>query len=259
MNPKVNTSQTMPAPKQPKKNSALMVMSIAFNVICIALIAIFVLKLVVYQQVVVDGKSSFPNYDDDQMLLVNQVDKNFERGQVVAVYADKEVARNANYFTRFNAKFYLKRIIGLPGEEIEIIGGNVIIYNKENPNGAVLNESYVLGAAKTQQNYSKEIIPRKKIPFGEFFLMGDNRPCSADSRSFGNFSSFAIFGKENFRLTPVADFHVFALPEVSLTPQTAEQIEVLRKSIMNDTTESSEKTRSRGEYIAEYCTKKAKL
>lgn len=245
-------------PKQHKKNSALMLLSISFNVICIALIAIFVLKLVVYQQVVVDGKSSFPNYDDDQMLLVNQIDKQFDRGQVVAVYADKEVARTANYLTRFNAKFYLKRVIGLPGEEIEIIGGNVIIYNNENPTGAILNESYVLDSAKIQQDYSKEMIPRKKIPYGEFFLMGDNRPCSADSRSFGNFSSFAIFGKENFRLTPISEFHVFSIPEFSFSPQTKEQIETLRKSVLSNSTVGDEKTRTRGEYIAEYCTKKAK-
>jgi signal peptidase I len=248
-----------PVLKQPKKNSALMLLSISFNVICIALIAIFVLKLVVYQQVVVDGKSSFPNYDDDQMLLVNQIDKQFDRGQVVAVYADKEVARTANYFTRFNAKFYLKRVIGLPGEEIEIIGGNVIIYNKEYPTGAILNESYVLNSAKTQQDYSKELIPRKKIPYGEFFLMGDNRPCSADSRSFGTFSSFAIFGKENFRLTPVSEFHVFSIPEITFSPQTTEQIDTLRKSVLSDPTSGDEKTRTRGEYIAEYCTKKAKM
>jgi signal peptidase I len=247
-----------PMYKLPKKNSALMLLSISFNVVCIALIAIFVLKLVVYQQVVVDGKSSFPNYDDDQMLLVNQIDKQFDRGQVVAVYADKEIARTANYLTRFNAKFYLKRVIGLPGEEIEIIGGNVIIYNNENPAGAILNESYVLDAAKTQQDYSKEIIPRKKIPFGEFFLMGDNRPCSADSRSFGNFSSFAIFGKENFRLTPISDFHVFSIPDFSFSPQTKEQIETLRKSVLNDSIAGDEKTRTRGEYLAEYCTKKPK-
>jgi signal peptidase I len=244
--------------KQPKKNSALILLSISFNVICVALIAIFVLKLVVYQQVVVDGKSSFPNYDDDQMLLVNQIDKQFDRGQVVAVYADKEVARTANYLTRFNAKFYLKRVIGLPNEEIEIIGGNVIIYNKEYPTGAILNESYVLNSAKTQQDYSKELIPRKKIPFGEFFLMGDNRPCSADSRSFGTFSSFAIFGKENFRLTPISEFHVFELPETTFTAQTKEQIDALRKSVLSDPTSSDEKTRTRGEYLSEYCTKKSK-
>ncbi len=259
MNPVESINNSKSSVKLPKRNSVLMVLSISFNVICVALIAIFVLKLVVYQQVVVDGKSSYPNYDDDQMLLVNQVDKNFERGQVVAVYADKEVARNANYFTRFNAKFYLKRVVGLPGEEIEIIGGTVIIYNKENPNGAILNESYVLDSAKTQQDYSKEIIARKKIPFGEFFLMGDNRPCSADSRSFGTFSSFAIFGKENFRLAPISEFHVFALPTLSLTPQTTEQIDTLRKSIVGNVTDSGEKTRSRGEYIAEYCTKKARV
>jgi signal peptidase I len=253
-----SSSISNPTLKQPKKNSALMLLSISFNIICVALIAIFVLKLVVYQQVVVDGKSSFPNYDDDQMLLVNQIDKQFDRGQVVAVYADKEIARSANYFTRFNAKFYLKRVIGLPGEEIEIIGGNVVIYNKENPNGAILNESYVLDSAKKQQDYSKELIPRKKIPFGEFFLMGDNRPCSADSRSFGTFSSFAIFGKENFRLTPISDFHIFSLPETNLTPQTPQQIEILRKSIMSNLTSGDEKTRTRGEYIAEYCTKKPK-
>jgi signal peptidase I len=253
-----STSPAMKPTKQVKTILPLTILSMAFNILCIALIAIFVLKLVVYQQVVVDGKSSYPNYDDDQMLLINQIDKNFERGQVVAVYSDKEVAKNANYFTRFNAKFYLKRVVGLPEEEIEIIGGTVIIYNKDNPTGAVLNESYVLDSAKVQQNNAKEVVARRKIPFGEYFLMGDNRPCSADSRSFGTFSSFAIFGKENFRLTPVSDFHVFRLPQVSLIPKTAEEIEMIRKSVLSDNIGNDEKTRSRGEYLAEYCTKKAK-
>jgi signal peptidase I len=254
----MNSSPVMSSTKQVKTILPLTILSIAFNILCIALIAIFVLKLVVYQQVVVDGKSSYPNYDDDQMLLINQIDKNFERGQVVAVYADKEVAKNANYFTRFNAKFYLKRVIGLPGEEIEIVGGAVIIYNRDNPTGAVLNESYVLDSAKAQQNNAKEVITRRKILFGEYFLMGDNRPCSADSRSFGTFSSFAIFGKENFRLTPISEFHIFALPEVNLVPKTTEEIEAIRKSVLSDTVANDEKTRSRGEYLAEYCTKKAK-
>jgi signal peptidase I len=257
----MNSKSTSPAitpTKQVKTILPLTILSMAFNILCIALIAIFVLKLVVYQQVVVDGKSSYPNYDDDQMLLINQIDKNFERGQVVAVYSDKEVAKNANYFTRFNAKFYLKRVIGLPGEEIEIIGGTVIIYNRDNPTGAILNENYVLDSAKSQQNNAKEIMARRKIPFGEYFLMGDNRPCSADSRSFGTFSSFAIFGKENFRLTPISEFHVFALPASTFTPKTAEEIEAIRKSVLSDTVGNDEKTRTRGEYLAEYCTKKAK-
>ena len=120
---------------------------------------LLLLKFVIFQQVTVVGESMQPNYYTGEQLFVNQIDKNFRRGQVVAVYRDKDVAKGANYLTRFSAVFFLKRVVGLPGEEIEIIGDKTIIYNKENPNGAILVEDY-LGAdvvAKERENCKNKI------------------------------------------------------------------------------------------------------
>jgi len=119
-----------------EKSSGSQFWAVVWGVFILFLLTILLVKFFVFQQVTVVGSSMVPNYRDGQLLLVNQLDKTFNRGQVVAVFADKEVAKSAsesdivgNYMTRFSAKFFLKRIVGLPGEEIEIIDSKVIIYN----------------------------------------------------------------------------------------------------------------------------------
>ncbi len=207
------------------------------NLFWILILLIIILRVFVYQQVQVDGLSMFPNYTDKEYLLMNQLDKNFHRGQVVAVFAHRkfanEVAHKMNpiqgYLARFDcnnpqsrqeeechAKFYLKRIIGLPGEEIEIVGGNVVIYNKENPQGTVLVESYIPKTTFEQEETRSYYLPKTKIPEKEYFLMGDNRSNSMDSRAVGTFADYAIFGQENFRITP--SIKTFDIPTYIYSP-----------------------------------------
>ena len=207
-------------PKLPVKKSNPLVVFFSFIFYCLTtvLVIFLVLKFVVYQQVTVEGKSMYPNYDDNQMLLMNQLDKSFHRGQVVATFAEREVARDANYFTRFKAKFYLKRIIGLPGEEIEMVNDKVIIYNAEYPDGAVLQESYLSNTANQSMLKNKFRFARTKVGANEYFLMGDNRPNSLDSRIVGTFADFEIFGQENVRVLPIETFHIFSLPEYVFQP-----------------------------------------
>ncbi|MEM1312655.1 MAG: signal peptidase I [Patescibacteria group bacterium] len=181
----------------------------------LVLIGLFLLKLFVYQQVTVIGESMEPSYQTDQLLLVDQVNKNFKRGQVVAVYEDKEVAKTADYWTRFKTRFFLKRVIGLPGEEIQMVGDKVIIYNEEFPEGKVLDEDYVSKEVKSQEEILRYYFPRTKIQDNDYFVMGDNRLNSLDSRERGTFPDYALFGQETLRFWPLRDATLFSLPEYS--------------------------------------------
>lgn len=226
----------------PKKSIFINVLSwfwtISFGIIMILLI----LKFVVFQQVNVVGPSMQPNYYTGDLLFVNQIDKNFRRGQVVAVYEDRNVAKNADYFTRFQAKFYLKRIIALPNEEVEILGDKVIIYNKENPNGSILEEKY-MGAEiirqekeNCQNNLNSCYFAKIKIPNNEYFLLGDNRVQSSDSRTLGPFPDYSLFGQETLRFWPFDRKEIFNLPDykwLSIDSQTKNRIEEFKKMRLN--------------------------
>lgn len=226
----------------PKKSVFINVLSwfwtISFGIIMILLI----LKFVVFQQVNVVGPSMQPNYYTGDLLFVNQIDKNFHRGQVVAVYEDRNVAKSADYFTRFQAKFYLKRIIALPNEEVEILGDKVIIYNQENPNGAILEEKY-MGAEiirqekeNCQNNLNSCYFAKIKIPNNEYFLLGDNRVQSSDSRALGPFPDYSLFGQETLRFWPFDRKEIFNLPDYKWLPidsQTKNRIEEFKKMRLN--------------------------
>jgi signal peptidase I len=189
-------------------------------------LTLLVLKFAVYQQVNVVGESMEPNYHTSELLLVNTVDKNINRGQVVAAFEDKELSKDADYFTRYNARFYLKRVIGLPNEEIEIVGSKVIIYNNSNPEGFALDESYLGAKAIAIEEQQKYYFPRSKIPSGNYFLMGDNRSNSTDSRIRGFFPLSAIFGQETYKYYPISSFDFFKPPKYQNTPLTPEQIQI---------------------------------
>jgi len=190
---------------------------IVWSVTLIVIIIVILLRIFVFQQVNVVGPSMQPNYFNDEQLLVNEIDKNMQRGQVVAVYEDKEVAADANYFTRFTARFFLKRVIGLPGEEIEVVGDTVIVYNDEYPDGVALQEPYLSADVKLIEQQNNSYHSRTLVPDDHYFLLGDNRSDSLDSRVRGAFPAYSIFGKETAKYLPLNKFRVFELPTYSYT------------------------------------------
>lgn len=199
--------------------------SLIWTLLWIILLIVFVLKFFVYQQVTVVGASMEPNYYTGELLLVNQLDKNYSRGQVVAVYEDIEVAKTADYWTRFKTRFFLKRIIALPGEEVEMVGGEVVIYNSQYPQGRLLIEDYISSSVKEKESLTKYYYPRTKVADKSYFVLGDNRTNSTDSRVRGAFPDYAIFGQENIKIWPTNTIAVFKLP--------AYQYQVLDQSILN--------------------------
>ncbi len=165
------------------------------KVIIISLIIIVGIRSFVMQPFFVSGKSMEPNFHDGDYLIIDELSYRFEdpkRGDVI-------VFRYPN-----NPKnFYIKRIVGLPGEKIEIMDSRIIVYNIENINGLELDETYIPLKTQTIGNHVKE------LKNDEYYVLGDNRTASADSRVWGVLEEHFIVGRAWIRALPFRDFVVF--------------------------------------------------
>lgn len=137
-------------------------------------LVIFLLIRFAVQNFRIEGYSMEPNFHDGQFLFVNKIVYMLhppERGDVIVFVPPNNSTRD-----------FIKRVIALPGEKVEIIAGKVYI------NGEELKESYPLNAA----TYSSGPVT---VPPDEYFVLGDNRNYSSDSHSWGTVSVKKIIGK----------------------------------------------------------------
>lgn len=152
------------------------------------IIVVFILFGVFFvQPVVVEGTSMLPQLHDGERLLVNKLVYykiqsvswgHIERGDIVVFWYPNDPDKS-----------YVKRVIGLPGEMVEIRNGKVIV------NGRELNEPYL----DVEHNRSLPSAPAKKVEEHHYFVMGDNRDNSSDSRIWGLVPEKYIYGKAFFR------------------------------------------------------------
>lgn len=164
-----------------------------WEVVKIAVISLAIIIPVRYyliQPFFVRGASMEPNFDNGQYLVIDEISYRFEepaRGEVIVFKYPWDPSQ-----------YYIKRIIGLPQETIQIKDGQVIIYNQENQEGFVLDESAYLPQGKITSG-------QKKIDLGqdEYFVLGDNRNASSDSRQWGALSEEFIIGRVWIRAWPV--------------------------------------------------------
>ena len=138
------------------------------------LILILFLSACSPKPVVVQGKAMMPTFDDGDRIMIDQNLGELKRGEVIT-----------HLFPRDTSKWFIKRIIGLPGEKIEIVGGKVFI------NGRILDEPYV----DESFNQNKMDMQPKMIPENHYFVMGDNRDNSSDSRYWGTLPKELVTGK----------------------------------------------------------------
>ncbi len=158
------------------------------KVVVISLAIILPIRYYLVQPFFVKGASMEPSFEDGDYLLVNEISYRFsepERGDVVIFRYPLD-----------RSQFFIKRIIGLPDETIEIKDNTVVIYNKEKPNGFVLNEDYL---APEQKTLGSSVI---KLDDNEYFVLGDNRLQSSDSRRWGPINKSLITGKAFLRPWP---------------------------------------------------------
>src|SRR3989338_7264696 len=166
-----------------------------FKVAVTALILAGIVRYFLVQPFFVEGASMEPNFESGEYLLIDEISYYFkspERGEVVVFHYPLDAS-----------KYYIKRIVGLPGETVEIKNGGVVIYNDGNPDGFITDESYLPRDGITAGNF------KKKLSRNEYFVLGDNRPASSDSRQWGALPTNDIIGRVWVRAWPVAKAAVF--------------------------------------------------
>lgn len=154
------------------------------------IVIVFVVRTYIAQPFIVDGESSSPNFHTGHYLIIDELSYRFRepaRGEVIVLRYPLQPSR-----------FFLKRIIGLPGERVVIKDGKVFIYNTEHPNGYVLDEPY-------QKQVTFPAGPYRDVTLGaeQYFVMGDNRSGSDDSRMWGILPRNDIMGHVLLRLFPI--------------------------------------------------------
>jgi len=156
-------------------------------VISLAIAGVVIVFL--YQPVKVEGNSMLPELTDQERIFINKFVYRFEniqRGDVVVFWYPLDPAKS-----------YIKRVIGLPGETVQLVNGDVFV------NGRKLEEPYVPPEYRDEQTLGPI-----HIPPGQFFVLGDHRSSSNDSRIWGNVERRFIYGKAVFVYWPVGQLGI---------------------------------------------------
>lgn len=158
------------------------------EIVVIALAMFVVMYIFLFQPHQVKGNSMFPNFYDGEYLLTDKISYRLnqpKQGEVIIFKAPK----NEDYD-------YIKRIIGLPGDAIRISNGKVYLNSK------LLKEAYLPPGLETAAGDFWQEGKSLTIPANNFFVMGDNRAHSSDSRDWGPVPKENIIGKAWFRYWP---------------------------------------------------------
>ncbi|KKU97516.1 MAG: Signal peptidase I [Parcubacteria group bacterium GW2011_GWB1_48_6] len=183
-----------------ERSEALLFFWEVAKAIIISLAIIIPVRYFLVQPFFVKGPSMQSTFQDGDYVLIDEISYRFqapERGDVVIFIAPNEPDEH-----------YIKRIIALPGETIQIRDSKVIIFNKKNPKGFALDES---GYLDSNQITRGELT--QKLDGDDYFVMGDNRLHSSDSRVWGLLNHKLITGRVFFRALPLAKIETFGSVE----------------------------------------------
>lgn len=167
----------------------------------IALIIVVPIRVFLAEPFIVSGSSMVPTFEDANYLIVDKISYKLSKPK----RDDVVIFRYPNNQT----KFFIKRIIGLPNEIVDIKGNAVTITNKEHKDGFRLYEPYVKNISNNDMYL--------KLKSDEYFVMGDNRSGSSDSRSWGAVKKELIIGRAFLRLLPIN--------KISILPGDYKQVE----------------------------------
>lgn len=163
------------------------------KVLLISLAIVLPIRYFLVQPFIVRGASMEPNFVNREYLIIDEVSYYFRKPQ----RGESIVFR----YPRDPQQFFIKRIIGLPGEKVEIKGGRVRIINLDFPDGFTLEEPYL--DPPERMTYPDATV---ELENDQFFVLGDNRDASSDSRVWGPLKRGFITGRTIFRAWPLSRF-----------------------------------------------------
>lgn len=180
------------------------------SVVASALVVALFLITFVFQTYVVDGPSMQETLHDRDRLIVWKLPRTWARmtgndyvpprGEVI-IFSKNDLVDSETG----EAKQLVKRVIGVPGDRVEIRNGTLRIYNQENPNGydpsIEFNDADIINPPEENIDIT--------VDEGELFVVGDNRQNSLDSRSFGTIRVSDVVGSVGVRFFPLGDFRLF--------------------------------------------------
>jgi len=175
--------------EEKRENFFTELLKFAFVALCI----VVPIRLFVAQPFIVSGESMVPTFQNGQYLIVDELSYHFaspKRGDVIVFR-----------YPRDTSQFFIKRIIGLPGETVHITDTGVTIDTKAGTSETVPDSYIVNHGNGGAQTYT--------VPEGDYFVMGDNRPESSDSRVWGFLPKNDIVGRVFLRLLPLQTIAAF--------------------------------------------------
>lgn len=161
------------------------------RVLLVSLAIVIPVRYFVAQPFIVRGASMEPNFEDRQYLIIDELSYFFRapaRHEVVVFH-----------YPRDPSQFFIKRIIGLPGERIQIREGRITIFNDAHKDGLALREPYLVPEGKATH-------PDMMVTLSgnDYFVLGDNRDFSSDSRFWGPLDKKLVVGRALFRAYPLS-------------------------------------------------------
>ena len=187
--------ETSPAPSYRPLKSSWQSIREWIQVIIIALVVALPVRFFIAEPFIVNGASMDPTFSTGQFLIVDRLSYRFEepkRGDVIVF----EYPNNPDIY-------YIKRIVGLPGEIVSIQNGKVTVINSQHPDGVQLAEPYI------DPSHASADTLKETLGATEYFVMGDNRAQSSDSRIWGPLDKHFIIGRPIVRILPVTEANVF--------------------------------------------------
>lgn len=173
------------------------------KILIISLAIVLPIRYFIAQPFIVRGASMEPNFEDREYLVVDELSYYLrapQRGEVVVFHYPKDPGQ-----------FFIKRIIGLPGEHVVIKNGRVSIINPQDPKGVLIDEPYL--SPPNRPTYPDMEIT---LPQGQYFVLGDNRDFSSDSRIWGELPRSLLVGRVLLRAWPLGRAGVISKAQFSI-------------------------------------------